>query len=156
MQFRSYTGQRGVNRSSSSGNTLIIGPDAGNVSSCHYEDDHSAEATYVVAGSQHASDAAREGISPFGRIMKMVTTASTNTAAQMLADAQAGLRASRSKKIFTGQLIQTEGCLYGVHYGYGDFMTAVAWGQTFDCHLDAIMVDIQGGKETITAGLRSI
>jgi hypothetical protein len=155
MEFRTYTGQRGKDRRASTGNALLIGPEVGNVLSCHFEDDHTDEATYLVNGSQAAIETeGREGISPFGRIMKMMSSSASGSTAQLLKDAQAQLRFNRSKKVFTAEMIQTEGCLYGKHYNYGDYITCSAWGQQFDAHLDALDVRIQNGEEQVNCVFR--
>jgi hypothetical protein len=155
FEYRTYVGQRGIDRRASTGNALIIGPEFGNVLSCHYEDDHTAEGTYIIAGAQTSEDTVREGLSPFGKIVQLITTSGKDSNSQ-LADAQAGLRAARSKRLFTAQMIQCEGSLYSVQYNYGDFVTAQFWGQAFDCHMDAVSRTIAAGKETITCLLRSI
>lgn len=142
FEFRTYTGQRGQDRRASSNNMLLFGMDVGNVLASDYEDDHSEEATYLVNGSQVATDTEREGISPFGRIMKVISSSASGSAAQLLKDAQAQLRLSRPKLLYTAEMIQTEGCLYGTHYGYGDYATLSDWGEQFDCHLDAVDIKI--------------
>lgn len=152
--FNTYTGQRGHDRRASTGGALMIGPQMGNVLACHYEDDHTQEATYLVNGTQAASSSEREGVGPFGRIMKVMSSSATGTTAQLLADAKAQLRFNRSKKVFTAKMIQTEGCLYGVHYGYGDYITVSAWGTQFDCHLDAVDIRIQDGEEQVNCIFR--
>jgi hypothetical protein len=155
MQFHTYTGQRGIDRRASTGNMLLIGPEVGNVLACHYEDDHNNEATYLVSGAGvpvFSSD--REGISPFGRIMRNIPPAPAGTAAQQTAYTQSQLRYNRNKKLFTATMIQTEGCLYGKHYGYGDYVTVSSWGQQFDCHLDASDIKIQGDAENVTCLFR--
>ena len=150
MQFRTYTGQRGLDRRASTGNALLIGPEVGNVLACHYEDDHSNEATYLVSGAGvPVFSAEREGISPFGRIMRNIPPAPAGTAAQQTAYTNSQLRYNRPKKLFITTMIQTEGCLYGKHYGYGDYVTASTWGRQFDCHLDASDIKIQNGEENV-------
>jgi len=156
MQFRTYTGQRGTDRRASTNNGLIIGPDAGNVLSFHSDDDYTQSASYIIAGSQNAYDANLEIWSPFGRIVRRVTESPSNTTAQMLADAQSALRAARSKTLVTVEMIQTEGCQEGLHYKYGDYLTAGIYGKNYDCHLDAITRTISGGKDVVTCLLRSI
>jgi hypothetical protein len=155
MQFRTYTGQRGLDRRASTSNMLLIGPEVGNVLACHYEDDHNNEATYLVSGAGVPTfSSEREGISLFGRIMRNIPPAASGTAAQQTAYTNSQLRYNRPKKLFTANMIQTEGCLYGKHYGYGDYITASAWGQQFDCHLDALDIKIQNGEEDVTCLFR--
>jgi hypothetical protein len=156
IQFRTYTGQRGVDRRSSTGNSLLIGPEAGNVLSAHWEEDYTGVGTYFIAGTQVVSDATLEGLGPFHRIVRRVSTSSANTTAQMLADAQAGLRAARPKNLFICEMIDTPGCQYDVHYSYGDFVTCQFQGQNYDCHLDAVTRTVQNGMAKITAIFRSI
>jgi hypothetical protein len=155
MEFRTYTAQRGIDRRASIvGAALLIGPEVGNVLACHYEDDHTNEATYLVNGNQTASSSEREGVSPFGRIMKVISSAPSGSNAQKLADAKAQLRYNRPKRVFTASMIQTEGCLYGLHYGYGDFVTVSFWDQQYDCHLDAVDIRLGDSQEQVNCIFR--
>jgi hypothetical protein len=155
MEFRTYVNQRGVDRRMNTPGALLLGPDAHNVSACHFEDDHTNEATYIVNGKgTPAVSTEREGVSPFGRIMKVMSSVATGTKQQMTADAQAQLRYNRPKKIMTATMIQTEAALYGVHYGYGDYVTVDDGEQQFDAHLDAVDTQIADGKDTVNCVFR--
>lgn len=150
FEFRTYANQRGQDRRASTGNALLIGTQAGNVLTYHYEDDHTNEATYLVSGQgTPVFSATREGVGPFGRIMKNIPAAASGNAAHQTAYSQSQLRYNRSKKLFTATMIQTEGCLYGKHYGYGDYVTVSEFGQQFDCHLDAVKTTLSGSGDVV-------
>jgi len=158
FEFRTYTGQRGLDRRLTTNYALIIGPEFGNMTAAEVDDDHSDEITYVEVGGSDsgtlaATDAARVGQSPFGRI-EYFETSSESTIAGLSDAADAALRAGRPRTSFSGVLNQTEGTRYGLHYAFGDYLTAQYEGITYDCRLDAVKVSIQGGAESVECILR--
>ena len=165
LQFRTYTGQRGVDHRFPSGiNPVLIGPAFGNVGACYLELDYRNEVTYALAGGKgeltarltgSAQDTTRIGASPFGRREHFVNAASYDTTTGLAGEAEAAVRAGRPRSIFQGKLIDTPDTRYGVHWGWGDFVTVQAFGQSFDCRIEAITVTVERGKETIDVTLRN-
>ena len=49
----------------------------------------------------------------------------------------------------------TPGMMYNIHYGFGDILTAEAFGYSVDCHVTAVKVRVdQDGGEQIDVKLR--
>lgn len=165
LEFRTYVGQRGVDHRFPNGNNpVLIGPEFGDMGECSLRFDYRDEVTYALAGGQgngaarvtaSAQDNTRTGASPFGLREKFVDATSYDTTTGLTAEAQAVVRAGRARTIFKGKLLDTPDTRYGVHWGWGDFVTAQAFGQSIDCRIDAVTVKVERGKETIQAVLRN-
>lgn len=164
LLFQTYVGQRGVDHRFPGGiNPVILSPDFGNLGECELTEDWTDEVTYALAGGQgqessrltaSAQDDARIGASPFGLRETFVDATQYDTTTGLAAEAQAVVRAGRPRTIFTGRIIETADTRYGVEWSWGDYVTAIAFGQSFDCRIDAVEVTVEGGKESINAWLR--
>lgn len=159
LTLKTYTGSRGVDHSADSGDPVKISEDSGTLVDPELDEDHAEEHNYIYAGGQGvgaaraiatASDAERMGASPFNRREFFVDgrNAPTDDADYLASEAQAALRAARAKKVLTGKIVDTEGLVYGIHYGFGDILSATCQGVTFDAHLDTIHVTVEGGVIT--------
>jgi len=165
MEFRTYVGQRGVDHRFPGGqNPVIISPDFGNMGACSLRYDYRNEVTFAVAGGKGegaarlqatAQDNGRIGLSPFGLREKFVDATNYDTTTGLAAEAQAQVRNGRPRTLFRGKLLNTDDTRYGVHWGWGDFVTCQAFGQSLDCRIDAVSVTVAGGKETVEAVLRN-
>ena len=164
LEFRTYTGQRGLNRSLSSGDPLILSPERGNLADCELIEDYTDEATHIYAGGQgeqadreiaEASDAARVGGSPFGRIEAWRDARNTSTTAALQAEANAALWERRPRRIFSGSIQDTPQCAYGIHWRWGDLVVAQFEGRSYDCHVDTVRIKVAKGAESISAQLRA-
>ncbi len=72
-------------------------------------------------------------------------------------DANAGLRENRAKRIFQGKLVNVPGTTeYGVHWDFGDLVTVEFEGETIDCSIDAVQIEVSDGNEEILATLRAL
>jgi hypothetical protein len=164
LEFRTYTGQRGADRTLSSAAPLVISPELGTISGGELFEDYASEYTVVYAAGQgekdyrevsEVEDTARSGASPFGRIEALRDARQGATGAALTAEGNAYLRASRPKRIFTASLVDTPQVRYGLEWKWGDKVTAQFEGNTFDCHLDTLRLSVSGQKETISAHLRA-
>jgi ReqiPepy6 Gp37-like protein len=165
LQYRTYTGWRGMDHRFPNGiNPVIIGPEFGNMGACRLSKNYRGEITYVKTGGRgpttsrllgEAIDQTRVGASPFGRREKFVEATQYTTVTGLDNEAEAAVRGGRPVQTFRGKLLSVPGCLYGIHWAWGDYVTVQAFGQSFDCRIDAITVTVANGKETIDAWLRS-
>ncbi len=164
LSFQTYIGQRGNDHRFPGGiNPVILSPDFGNLGECELTEDWTDEVTYALAGGQgegslrltaSAQDDARIGASPFGLREMFVDATQYTTTTGLASEAQAVVRAGRPRTIFTGRIIETADTRYGVEWGWGDYVTAIAFGQSYDCRIDAVEVTVENGKESINAWLR--
>lgn len=165
INFRTFTVCRGVDHRYSGAVPVVISENRGQLRDAVLSYDWSGEATYVYEGGQGqgstrpiaaAYDQARIGRSPFGRIEAWGEVQSTdNTPGGIIpTEARYLLESLRPRVIISGKLQDIPGCLYGLHYGYGDYITA-EFMERLDCRLDMIHVTVQGGQETIEVELKS-
>ena len=113
---------------------------------------------YIYAGGQGegaarviktASDTAAMGYSVFNRIelFQDATNAKTDDAVQ--AEAYSTLLENRWKINMSGKIIDTDGCMYGVDYRFGDKVIFEYEGEAHEAHIDAIHVTVERGVETV-------
>lgn len=153
FEFRSYTGQRGIDHRFPSGNPpLLIGPDFNNLDNVDDDDDATDEATRGIATGQgvesiqavaRANDTARQGASPFNLIERVRNAANTPDAAGLADEAEAELREGAPKHTLSGKIVNTSGLLYGLDWKWGDLFTGQARGSSFDCHIDRVHVHVE-------------
>lgn len=164
LELRTYTTARGVDHRASSGQPVILSVKRGNMENARLVVDWTEEVTFAIAGGQGegtsrliatASDSARMGESPFGRIEDLVDMSNVADAAQLQDDADAAVRNGRGRITFSADLIDTPGATRGIHYNLGDLLTAEYRGQ-YDVRLDVIHMSLSGGKLTQRAQLRSV
>lgn len=165
LELRTYTGQRGRDRRASSDKPVILSEERGNLENARLVVDWTEEVTFAIAGGQGegtnrliaaASDAARMGESPFGRIEDFVDMSNVADATQLQDDADAAVRNGRARITFTGRLVDTPKTTRGIHYDLGDIVTAEFEGQQFDVRLDVIQMQLSGKKITQNVQLRSV
>jgi hypothetical protein len=155
LQFRTYQNQRGLDHGRDSGDIVTVSRERKNLEEPDLTEDHTDEWTYIYAGGQAegggdiiatASNTVEMGLSPFNRREKWLSSnATTSDAVQ--ADADLAVMTYRQKYSLSGRIIDTAGCLDGVHYRWGDRIYAEYRGKGFDAHLDVMHVTIQEGKE---------
>lgn len=163
LELRTYTGQRGVDRRFSSGNGLLFTSARGNFANGVLTIDATNEVTVAVAGGPSrdigttifaSEDLTRMGESVFGRIEGFVddgsSTNTDNTAIQD--DADGAVRDGRPIITAHGDLIETDTCIRGVHYDFGDLVTVEVQGLQYDMRLDMLDVTISQGVETARSG----
>ncbi len=167
LVFRTFTQQRGVDHRFPGGiNPVLISPELGNLGEVTFSQDYRDEATYVLAGGKGegssrllaaVQDNTRIGLSPFGYREYFKDATQYETTTGLAAEANATLRSMRVKTIFQGRLIDMPDSRYGVDWGWGDYVTAQAFGQLIDCRIDAVSVSVKPGTgyERIDAWLRS-
>jgi hypothetical protein len=165
LEFRVYSGQRGVDRRYPSGSSpIFIGPEFGNLSSVVRGYYHSKEVNYAYAGGQGtgsaraigtSSDSARIALSPFNRREKFIDSRLTADPVYLADEADSAVKSGLPRRTFTGQFIDTPSCTYGLHVGFGDFVTAVFEQESIDCRLNRVHLSMSGGNEKIDIQLKA-
>ena len=157
LTFIVYLSQRGVDRTIGSGNDLIFSPQRRNLVNIDLDEDWTEEATFVYAGGQgeganrviqSASNTTAIGESVFGRAELFRDARNSTTTAQVQDEADDALYATRTVRRFSGSAQDTDGCTYGVHYRWGDRVTAQILDQQFNCRVDpvAVALDRESGE----------
>ena len=164
FRFRTYAGQRGTDHSRTSGDPRLVGKQYGNLDEATFGTFHSDERNWVCVAGQGEEDARmrvyrwnypRMGASKWNRREYFKDSRDNSTEAALQADGDAALNEFRPKQILTGRLLDTPGMQFGVHYQFGDVVTAQAFGYNVDCHISSVRVKVdQDDGEQIDVRLR--
>lgn len=146
--FRTFTGQRGQDHGRDSGDVRLVGEQYGNFDDITFGTYHSDEENYIYAGGQgeeadrevvEVSDSTRINVGyPWNRVEGWEDARHCDTTAGVTAEANSALREGRPKQVLSGRLIDTPGMRLDVHYGFGDIVSAEAFGFSVDCHVSNI------------------
>lgn len=165
LELQTFVGSRGVDRRApSSVAPLILGSEFGNLAETVLRTDYAGEITYCKAGGQGdgsarltatAQDAARTAMTPY-RYRETFKDATSYSSATGLSDeAAATVRAGRPRVVLSGKVQSTAGCEYGIHWGWGDYVTVQEFGAILDARIDAVSVKITGDTEDVNAVVRA-
>ena len=170
LEFTTYTGQRGVDHRQTVGTPpVILSPEAGNLADVEVGNLYRNSVSFMyVAGAgvadiraiATASSAALIALSPYGRREGFTDGSQIVDPAALTTLAAGKLYEQRPRKYFTGRIVQTNNTLRGVHWDYGDYLTATYRNQTYDVRVDKIAVKLSAAEnggllEDVTAYLRS-
>lgn len=166
FEFRVFVGPRGKDHSRNSSDPVIISEGRGNLLVPQHDQDWQEEKNFIYATGQGlqdqrtvrtAQDDSRIGISPFNRQEYHEDARMASAGDTVQSDANSALETNRPKNVFAGSIVQTEGCVYRVHWGWGDIIAAEYDAQTYDCHVDTVTVSIdQSGAEVVVGALGSV
>lgn len=181
LRFRTYVGARGVDRRYGTAAPVILSEQRRNLSGARLTIDYHNEVTAAIAGGQgqgadhlvaSALDTTRMSISPVHRIERSTEMGNANNLTAVQDAADAILRENRPSVSVTGTLVDTPGCVRGIHYDLGDILSVAAplTNQLIDVRLDLVHVHIDasgqdGGQDLTshqvqhryaTGGLRSV
>jgi len=163
LEFRTYTGQRGVDRRYS---TLVqpITIDADlNIGDFSFMRDYSKQATFIYAAGRGqesnrtlatANDETRV-YGDLGRVERFID-ARGSTDAYVLAEAQSALRDGKPRKSFVGEFLQSENMRFGKEINYGDYLLLQVEKEILEVRIDAFGLKLNSdGKENVMVVLRS-
>lgn len=163
LTFRTYIGQSGTDRTTGS-ERLVISTAAGNLINSRYSQDWSEARTVVYAGGQgvgevravlEVEDTDATALSVFNRRELFVNSGNSADTDALTSEANAALRANGVKRVFTGDISETESTLYGIHFRMGDLVSADYRKQGFDARVSRIHVHIENKEDKVQASLRS-
>ncbi len=149
FDFRWYAGQRGTDRTS----TVIFALERGNMAEAEYDDDRQSE-TNVVAVLGQGDGADRTVVVRTAGDADVETTADSRneaTTAALNAVGDRRLVEGARRQSFDFAALQTPACLYGLHYGLGDLVTA-RFGAVIEVTRKVTAVSVgwgPDGRETI-------
>lgn len=164
FQFRTYKGQRGINRTLNDKNSFTLSLGAGLTD---YEIDHdfTNEINFVYAGGAgqesvrivaSGADTTRVNMTPLNRRESFVNYSNSNVTSVLQGAALSKVREGNPRKVYTANFESMPGAVYGVHWGWGDKLPVdFGDGDVVNSRIDAITVTFQGGKESIRGQLRA-
>lgn len=166
--LRTYTGQRGTDRSSASGQVVTLGIAYGSLDDTELDENWLEMVSFVYAGGtgkkgekkvQTASDTDLISASPYGRIEWFQNVSQTSDTAVLTSEAQRALRERRPRLLFTGAARDTAYATFGEEYDWGDrvvgeFTAPLVLlgystgrpGQQFDCRVDPVKITVERGE----------
>lgn len=158
FEFRTYPRYRGVDHSADSGQAVIVAQNRRNLKSPELIFDYTDEINAVYVGGKgegayanvvEATDSERIGLSPFARTEAYINASNVTDPAKLAAIANAALKQGRPRVLFSGQILDTPAASYGIHFRYGDLVTAVYRGRSIDCAVDSIHISYsrEGGEQ---------
>lgn len=161
LELRTFTGQRGVDRRASTGSSLIFSSVRGNLENAVMTVDATEEITFTMSlgaaplvterytGKAH--DTTRSGESPFGRIETIVDCNDAPNDATLTNEAQSAVRGGRPVITAVADLVETDQCVRGIHYDFGDLVTVEVDGVQYDMRLNIMEVSLTASGERTTA-----
>jgi len=165
FMLRTYTDQRGVDRTVTSGiNPLVVGLQYGTTADIEIEYNHMDSRNYIYAGGQavgliravsEASDDLDIARSPFNRRELFVNKSDTDDADELEDEAEHAVQENRWKINFSGTLVNISSAQYGIDYKYGDKITVEDENDRYDVFIDACSVKIDKNGEDVAIALRS-
>lgn len=160
LRFVTWLNQPGIDRTDS---IRPLSLEDGTLLSAQWGFDRSGETNVVYALGQEfsgarqvasASDAATSGITPFSRREATIDSRVATLTSELTAEAQAELGRRKSKTFVQAEVADIETFRYGIHWGYGDRLPVQVGGQTYNCLVEAISVNVSEGREQIRSTLR--
>jgi len=155
FEFRTFLGQRGINHGLGSPDVRLVGVQYGNFANASFSIEHADVRNYIYVAGQgqndareivKVSDATSMTASKWNRRELLVDARDLETIPALTADGNAALTKNRTKRILEGTLIDTPGMTYGIHYGFGDIVSAEAFGFQVNCHISSVHVTYDQDK----------
>jgi hypothetical protein len=163
LVFRTYVGQRGVDRRLGSAAPLYLGIEHGNINGLSLTRDYRDEVNAAVVGGR-GEGVSRQierlvsptyaEISPWHYREIFINAQNATLTSELVEEGRAAIRRARPRIVAEAQIINTPQSQYGVHWGFGDFVTLSAFGLNLPVRIDAVAVSFNSGEETITAAVR--
>lgn len=170
--LRTYTGQRGTDRSSTGNNPLVLTLTRGSLNSVELDEDYTEMVSAVYAGgsgkkderqvSSPALDTALISLFPYGRFEWFQSVSAVDDTAVLDDEAARVLREKRPRTIFTGDVKDTEYATFGEEYDWGDRVIGeytdlrVATVSQYDCRVDPVRITIERKENEETGVLEEL
>lgn len=158
LEFQTFVGQRGQDHRVTSGDSVQIGTDFGNLDDAMIDDDWTEEENYIRAGGQDdgsrrlyrsGGDVTAMAESPFNRRETFVDLSNVSDPTTLDDEIDSALRAGVPRPYYSGTLIPQDQTMFDVDWGFGDYLPVQAKGRSFDARVDAMTVGFGPKGETI-------
>lgn len=166
FEFRVFVGPRGLDHSEGTSNEVIVSKQRKNLAEPVWDENWEGEKNFIFGTGQgqederivkFAQDSTRMNIGPFGRNEAVRDARQSSTPEGVQAEANAALQEFRPIRTFTGKILQTPGCVYNVHWKWGDLITVHDASRSVNCYVDSVVVSKDGnGTEFVEGNLRSV
>lgn len=163
LEFRTYTGARGADRSLVGSGLVEVSAATGTLANEERVRDWYDEVTHVYVAGQGAAagrqvievgDEVRAAATPFGRRETVRDARHIATEQGLRSEGYARLAAGLPTDEISGQIIsRAPHAIYGHHWKFGDVVQAVVWGEVIRCRVDSVAVALTASGETVTVDL---
>ncbi len=170
FRLRTYTGQRGADRSSTSGQALVISVASSAFNDVELDEDWTDVASVVYAGGSGRQDerlvtsvfdSTLINESPYGWIEYFQSAGGTTDATVLNDEAMRALRERRPRIVFTGSVKDTEFATFMEEYDWGDRVigeyarpdpqgAGFVDVQQFDCRVDPVRIRVERSENPET------
>jgi len=161
LEFQTFTVQRGADRRFSTGSGLLFTSARGNLENAILTKNAIEEVTFAMAlgASPYqqdrytglAIDTTRMAESPFGRVEAIVDSSDAPNDATLTNDSQSAVTAGRPRITATADIVETDQCVRGVHFDYGDYLTVEIQGIQYDMRLNIMEVSVTAAGDRTVA-----
>ena len=156
-QVRTYAARRGTDRTAS----VTLSPDSPhfNIVDVEAGTDWSGHKNFLYVKKPKVVRARPSTLSlspnPWVRKEALVDASDAETDDEVVAEADAALKAARPKKIFSCRVVNTPASMYGTHWFHGDAVTTVlSPDPSAPAVVEGIRVTVRASEETIDALVR--
>ena len=156
LEFRTYIGQRGSDHRSPGGSPpVLLSVESGNLSNVKVGTNYKDSSSFIYAGGPGVAgiraiatqqDDQLISLSPFGRREKFIDGSQLVDLEALTALAKSELRAARPRRTFEAQLVETSDSIRGVHWDWGDYLTASHRNLTYDVRVEKLAVRLTPGR----------
>lgn len=167
LEFRTYSGARGTDRTHSA-RQLVLTPDTPGVQQISFSNDHEDAVALVYAAGQGAErmrqivalgDPARIARSPFARRERLLDARTARDDDQLTTAAQRALAQGQPRQTVQVQLRSVAGFAYGREWAWGDRVLVAVAGRVIPATITTVEVQVTytgaGVDEQITALLHA-
>jgi hypothetical protein len=164
FEFRTYLGQRGMDHSASGSVPVTLSAAFGSLSDVTRQFDHREEITVVYCGGQgtedqrlvvSVSDTERLAASPWNRRELWVDARYLALQDSLTTEADGALWRRRPRQTLRGIATSHPGAVYGIHWGYGDLVSAEVDGDVVTARVHAVQIRMADGVRLVRAELRA-
>jgi hypothetical protein len=165
LRFETYAQVRGTDHSRGNSRGMepvVLSVETGTLTDVVRSVEWREEITAVYVGGQGAresravvevSDAARAARVPFGRCEVLHDARQVAMTEGLTSEGHTRLREGQPAVTFSAQVVNRPSALYGVHWRFGDRVTAEFEGEVLTCRVDQVQVVVTRDGEKVTANL---
>lgn len=156
ITFRTYTGQRGVNRGINSGSPIILRWEAGNLAEPSLAVDYYDGYNYIYAAGQGQGGERLTAYKTYSvpqvgerRLETYIDARNVDSQDELQEEADAAFQQLRPRFKFNGYLADTQSLRYGLQLGYGDIVGVAYENTELDVHITNVEIDVDdAGNES--------
>ncbi len=162
LALRTFARWRGADHRSGAAVPVVLSPELATMDTAERSEDYRFDFSVVYASGQGAgsqrvtvttSDAARLVASPWARKERFVDARNLKTLDALNSTAAATLLQGRPALLITGVVRDRPGCIFGVHWGFGDLVDASVDGVVASCRVEQVTVEATPDAETVSVEL---